>query len=186
MDRFEKLVSDYFDGILAEAGADELARLLEQDDARRALFIEMYKADAIMKSDVRDLAGERFADRVLAEIERDGAQFAESVMSDVAASRAAPEEETASLRTFSSRRTARRRRSGPLAPHRRRPAGHAGAWAAAAAAAAAVLLVLGLVALSANRGATSSSTPPETAEKSHAGKTTAPLAPPPGKETFQL
>jgi ferric-dicitrate binding protein FerR (iron transport regulator) len=138
MDRIDVLTTEYLDGALGDAGADELAGLLEADAAARARFVALYADHRVLASQLAPDPEGAFARRVLAAIARDEDGFARSVMEDLAKTSASR------LRAVTSWAGSRRR-----------------VVAAVLAAAAAVLLVTGWLVF--NGGPASPAEEPEAA-----------------------
>lgn len=80
MERIPQLLSDYFDGQLTAAEAEELAQHLRQDPQLRAEFVELYQLHRVLAMELRPPAEESFQAAVFAELRRDREEFVGSVM----------------------------------------------------------------------------------------------------------
>jgi len=87
MDRFDDLVSDYLDGSLDAVGQEELTRLLQADPERLREFVDFVRANGILRVELGKPAGDDFARKVIADLEKDKTRFIRAVMSDVRGSR---------------------------------------------------------------------------------------------------
>jgi len=136
MATFEQLVGDYLEGALDVHGKAELADLLEADEEKRELFVDLYRNERLLVAKLGTAAADEFADGILSELHEDENHMIDSVMADVRRYPRMP------------RRATSRELRGPASTYQRRPeagyparVGVAGWGAKRWLAAAAVLLV---------------------------------------------
>jgi ferric-dicitrate binding protein FerR (iron transport regulator) len=83
MERFDELASEYLDGNLSPAEAEELAALLEADSERRRAFAEIVRQGRVLARALDSRPPEDFARRVMRALEGNGAPFVAAVMGEV-------------------------------------------------------------------------------------------------------
>ncbi len=84
---FEHLLSEFFDGDLDAGGAIELQRLLEEDPARAALFVDLFRQSRALAPLLRPEES-TFTRAVLTAVQRDERPFVRDVMTTVRTRRA--------------------------------------------------------------------------------------------------
>lgn len=82
LDRFEELLNEFLEGHLEAADADELSQLLEGDSERRKIFVEHYRQNRVLVSELRPV-DQAFARRVIEALEADRPPFVAGVMTEI-------------------------------------------------------------------------------------------------------
>ncbi|HXG62990.1 MAG TPA: FecR domain-containing protein [Planctomycetota bacterium] len=86
MERFDTLASEYLDGSLSPAEAQELAALLEADPERRRAFADLVRQGRALARVLDSRPPEDFARGVMKEIEENGGPFVAGVMGEIRSS----------------------------------------------------------------------------------------------------
>src|SRR5258705_6734646 len=83
MSRNDQLISDYLDGRLDPAAAEELADQLEQDSVLRNDFIEFYRQHRLLSEQRATSSDSVFVQCVLSDLRAENRQFASEVLNEL-------------------------------------------------------------------------------------------------------